>query len=197
MNPYQPDIFNKISEISTDDDIIDIILSELNKSQNQCDLFERDNRFMDEQRIYRIVNMLKYHNLAEIFGTPFRHKIPLRITQNGTFICNKGGWLVYNSEIKQKEEQDNKLRLQEVEATLSSSKYQKMSMYVSAAAFIVSSYFAYLQHSESSKQQTELDTLRVKVKSLDSLLIFQGKVLEEKKSPPNSLYRKKYLKAKL
>ena len=196
MYSYQPDIFSEISESSTDDDIIDIILSELNRTQKQCHLFEKTYEHLDENRIFRIVNLLEHHNLAEKSGQSFQYKIPLKITQTGTNISNQGGWLSYNSKIKHKEDQEKILRQQEVESTVSSSKYQKLSMYISSLAFIVSSYFAYTQHNESSKQQHEIDILMAKVRPLDSLILSQKKLLEEKKSLPNSSYKNKFLKTK-
>ena len=196
MYSYQPDIFSEISESSTDDDIIEIILSELNRTQKQCHLFDKDNKFMGEQRIKIIVGLLQHHNLAQISGQSFQHKTPLTITQNGTYICNQGGWLAYNSQIKHKQDQETDLRIKEVNASLLSADAGKKSMYASYIAIGISLFFAVLQSFDSSNKQAEIDTLKIKVRALDSLSLFQLQRPKPKTHPVDSTLKHKVLNDK-
>lgn len=108
MNPiYNENLFFNINESTTDDEIIDIALKKLYKTNQSEYLFSEHNQFLDEFRVLRIVNTMKAYSLAyehgQIFGS---HNIPLVITQNGNVISKNGGWLNHLQTIKQDEQKN-------------------------------------------------------------------------------------------
>lgn len=134
-------------------------------------LFKNEPDYNDDDRKYAIY-------MAELSGLGLATErktsgTTMDITPFGRQVHKAGGWLAYNSQIKQKEEQENKLRLREVEASFLSADAGKKSMYAAYLAIFISTAFALWQFWDGSSKQTEIDLINKKLRALDSLSTLQ------------------------
>ena len=95
------------------------------------------------------------------------------ITPLGRQVHKAGGWLAYNAQIKEKDDDEKAIRLKEVEATLLSADAGKKSMYAAYIAIFISTAFALWQFVDGSSKQTEIDLINKKLRVLDSLSTLQ------------------------
>ena len=134
-------------------------------------LFKNEPDYDDDQRNYSIY-------MAELSGLQLAIErktsgTTMDITPFGRQVHKAGGWLAYNAQIEQKEEQETKLRLKEVEASLSSADAGRKSMYAAYIAIFISTAFALWQFVDGSNKQTEIDLINKKLRALDSLSTLQ------------------------
>jgi len=151
------DFFEGLNERSSDEEIIDMILNVLYFSTGQVYIFKKRPEFMTDEKIFQIVRLMEYHDLAHIFGTTYGFNIPLIISNFGSFIFTKGGWRVYTKNQKEKEKHESELRNQEIAATIESATSAKISMYISLCALFITVIISILQFIVPSNSNSRIN----------------------------------------
>jgi hypothetical protein len=119
------------------------------------------------------------------------------ITPFGRQVHKSGGWLAYNAQIQQKEDQETDLRLKEVNASLASADAGRKSMYASYIAIFISTAFALWQFIDGLNKQTEIDTIKMKINAIEnSQSSFQLQHPKKKILPVDSTLKHKALNGK-